>query len=193
MLKKLLIIVLIVAGCSASLNGQPEMPDRKGKFYLVPEFWFSVGTRSYIEIAPQIAYHLTHRLSAGLGPHYIFQSQRETPFFPQSYRTHLFGGKAFARFSVITDAEQFLPVNLFSELFLHAEYEAISLEKAYFYAPTFPDEGRFIYHATLVGAGLSQRMGELNSISFLLLWDLNDPTRSPYSNPVLRFAVNIYL
>jgi len=192
MLKNLLILILISAGLATHLKAQQEMPDRKGKFYLVPELWLSVGTRSYIEIAPLIAYHLTHRFSAGLGPHYIFQSQKETPFFPYSYRTHLFGIKAFARFSLITNAEQFLPVNLFSELFLHAEYEAISLEKAHFYAPSYPDKGRFIYQGFLAGAGLSQRVGPLNSISFIVLWDLNESTRSPYSNPVLRFAFNIY-
>lgn len=193
MSKKLFIIAFIIAGCAIHLRAQQEMPDRKGKFYLVPEFWLSVGNRSYIEIAPLVAYHLTHRLSVGLGPHYIYQSRKETPLFPYSYRTHLYGAKGFARFAPITNAEQFLPVSLFSELFLHAEYEAISLEKAYFYAPAYPDEGRFIYQGFLVGAGLSQRMGPLSSISIMVLWDLNESSRSPYSNPILRFAFNIYL
>jgi hypothetical protein len=193
MLKRILLLVLAVSCASAPLRAQGEMPDRKGKFYLIPEVWLSVGTRSYIDVAPLVGYHLTHRLSAGLGPHYIYMAQKATPYLPFSYHTHLYGGKVFARFSVITDAEKFLPVNLFSELFLHIEYEAISLEKAYFYAPTYPDEGRFIYQGFLVGGGLSQRVGPLNSISFMVLWDLNESSRSPYSNPVLRFAFNIYL
>lgn len=192
MWKKILIPALVAVAFTATLEAQQEMPDRKGKFYLVPEVWLSFGTRSYVEIAPLVAYHITHRLSAGLGPHYIYQSQKATPYYPYSYRTHLYGAKGFARFSLITDAERFLPVNLFSELFLHTEYEAISLEKAYFYAPTYPDEGRFIYHGLLVGAGLSQRVGPLSSISLMILWDLNESDRSPYSNPVLRFAFNIY-
>ncbi len=193
MWRKLFVFILAACCGIARMSAQPETPDRKGKFYLVPEVWLSFGTRSYVEVAPLVAYHITHRLSAGIGPHYIYQSQKETPFLPYAYRTHLFGAKGFARFSVITDAERFLPVNLFSELFLHAEYEAISLEKAYFYAPNYPGEGRFIYQGFLVGGGLAQRVGAMNSISFMILWDLNESNRSPYSNPILRFAFNLYL
>ena len=72
------------------------------------------------------------------------------------------------------------------------EYEGISLEKAYYYAPNYPDDGRFIYQGFLVGGGLSQRVGMFNSITFMALWNLNESSRSPYSNPVFRIGYNIY-
>ena len=173
-------------------TAQDEMPDRKGKFYLVPELWLSFGTLTYVEVAPLLGYHITDRLSVGLGPHYIYQAQKATPYYPYSYRTHLYGVKGFVRFALITHAEQFLPIRLFNELFAHFEYEGLSLEKAYFYAPSYPEEGRFIYQGMLVGGGFSQRVGLFNSISFMVLWNLNESSRSPYSNPVFRIGLNLY-
>ncbi len=174
-------------------KAQEEIPDRKGKFFLVPELWLSFGTLTYVDVAPMIGYHISDRFSAGLGPHYIYQSRKATPYYPFSYKTHVYGGKAFARFTLIRNAEQFLPINLFNELFAHAEYEGLSLEKAYYFAPTYPDEGRFIYQGFLVGGGITQRIGLYNSITVMVLWNLNDSSRSPYSNPVFRIGFSAYL
>ena len=184
----LLILVLFTTATFA----QPEMPDRKGKFFLVPELWLSFGTITYIDVAPMLGYHINDRLAVGLGPHYIYQSQRATPQFPVKYQTHSYGVKGFARFAVLTNAESYLPIRLFNDLFAHVEYEGISLEKAYYYAPSFPDDGRFIYQGFLVGGGISQRVGTFNSISIMVLWDLNESSRSPYSNPVFRIGFNTF-
>jgi hypothetical protein len=183
-------ILLLV--CAIQIGAQTERPDRKGKFYLVPELWLSFGTVTYVEVSPLVGYHVTDRFSVGLGPHYIFQSQRATPLYPYEYRTHSYGLRGFARFALITNAEEYLPIRLFSELFAHAEYEGISLEKQYFYAPSYPEDGRFIYQGFLVGGGISQRVGVFNSISIMVLWDLNESSRSPFSNPVFRIGFNTY-
>lgn len=185
-------LIVIIAACGVHSIAQDEMPSRKGKLFLVPELWLSFGTNTYVDIAPLVGYHVNDRLSVGLGPHYIFQSQKATPYFPVSYQTHVFGLKGFARFALITNAERYLPINLFSDLFVHLEYEGLSLEKAYYYAPNYPDEGRFIYQGLLVGGGFTQRVGMFNSISFMILWNLNESTRSPYSNPVFRIGFNTY-
>jgi hypothetical protein len=110
---------------------------------------------------------------------------------PYDYRTHAYGLKGFVRFSLITNAEEWLPVKLFSELFVHAEYEGLSLEKAY-YVPPYTDDGRFIYRGFLVGGGFSQRVGVYNNVSFTILWDINESAISPYTNPVLRVGFNTY-
>ena len=171
---------------------QPEEITRKGKFFLVPELWLSFGSMTYVEVAPLVGYHVTDRLAVGLGPHYIFQSQKATSYYPYAYQTHVFGLKGFARFALFTHAEEFLPINLFSDLFAHVEYEGMSLEKQYYYAPTYPDDGRFIYQGFLVGGGINQRIGLYNSISIMVLWNLNESTRSPYSNPVFRVGFNAF-
>ena len=81
-MKKAILLILLCTGLGASLQAQEEIPSRKGKFFLVPELWLSFGTRTYIELAPLVGYHINNRLSVGLGPHYIYQSQRALPPYP---------------------------------------------------------------------------------------------------------------
>ncbi|MEN8203742.1 MAG: hypothetical protein ABFS28_14185 [Bacteroidota bacterium] len=190
MRKYFFLIIMVLS--SLSLFAQGEMPSRKGKFFLIPELWLSFGTRTYIELGPLLGYHVNDRLSAGLGPHYIYQSQRATPSYPYSYETHTYGIKSFGRFSLITNADQFLPIKLFNDLFVHVEYEALSLESAYYSPPGSSDEGRFLYHALLMGGGFSQRIGMYNSVSFMVLWDVNGTSSSPYSNPIFRVGFNTF-
>jgi hypothetical protein len=188
----ILLVFILASQAEAQTGAQPEIPDRKGKFFLIPEFWISFGSLTYIDVAPMVGYHILDRLSVGLGPHYIFQSQKATSLYPYAYQTHVFGLKGFARFALLTNAERFLPINLFSDLFVHVEYEGMSLEKQYYYAPTYPEDGRFIYQGLLIGGGFTQRIGMYNSFSFMVLWNLNESTRSPYSNPVFRLGFNTF-
>lgn len=189
-MKKAALLLLLVA-LTFSVLAQEETSGRKGKFFLIPELWLSFGSTTYIDISPMVGYHVLDRLALGLGPHYIYQSYNANSSIPNNYSTHSYGLKGFARFSLITNAEEFLPINLFSELFVHFEYEVLSLEKEY-YVPPYTEDGRFIYHGILVGGGLSQRVGMYNSVSFTVLWDVNQMTVSPYSNPVFRVGFNTF-
>ena len=190
-MKKTTLLLLLIA-LSFSLVAQEEEPTgRKGKFFFIPEIWLSFGTRTYIDLAPMVGYHVMDRLALAIGPHYIFQTQNANAYYPYDYQTHAYGLKGFVRFSLITNAEEWLPIKLFSELFAHFEYEGLSLEKAY-YVPPYTEEGRYIYHGFLLGGGLSQRVGIHNSVSFTVLWDINELTISPYTNPVFRVGFNTY-
>jgi len=189
-MKKVILLILISVLVSASLQAQEEIPSRKGKIFLIPEVWLSFGTRTYIDLAPMLGYHVNNRLALGLGPHYIYQSQRAMPPYA-GYETHAYGLKGFVRFSLITNAEQFLPIKIFSDLFAHVEYEGLSLEKKN-YIPPYTDEGRFVYQGLLVGGGFSQRVGMYNSVSITVLWDVNETTYSPYTNPLFRIGFNAF-
>jgi hypothetical protein len=193
-MKKTVLIFLLLSSAGLSVRAQQNIRvqedamDRRGKFFLIPEFWLSFGTSTFIEVAPMLGYHVSDRLVVGLGPHYIYQSVKTTPINPYSYTTHIFGLKGFARFSLITNAEEFLPIKLFNDIFVHVEYEGMNLESDY----NIPDSGREIYNLFLVGAGFNQRIGMYNSISFMVLWDINETSRSPYSNPIFRIGFNTY-
>jgi hypothetical protein len=193
-MNRLVSLAVLIISVNLKVGCQEGIPDRKGKFFLVPEFWLSFGTTTYIEVAPLVGYHVNDRLSVGGGPHYIYQSTKPTPAYPESWETHVFGLKGFARFSLITHAEEFLPINLFSDLFAHVEYEGMSLEsKIYdpYYNPAV-DGDRFLFNSWLLGAGVTQRIGMYNSASFMVLWNLNESGSSPYSNPVFRIGFNAF-
>ncbi|TFH28510.1 MAG: hypothetical protein E4H10_00040 [Bacteroidia bacterium] len=133
-MKKVLLLILLFTVLAASLQAQEEIPSRKGKIFLIPEVWLSFGTRTYIEVAPMVGYHINNRLSVGLGPHFIYESQKAYPPYP-AYETWAYGLKGFVRFAIITNAEEFLPIKLFSDLFVHVEYEGLSLEKTIYIPP----------------------------------------------------------
>ncbi len=190
-MKRAALLILLIALTFSLVAQEEEDTGRKGKFFFIPEIWLSFGTRTYIDLAPMVGYHVMNRLAIAIGPHYIFQTQNANAYYQSSYQTHAYGLKGFARFSLITNAEEFLPINLFSELFVHVEYEGLSLEKAY-YVPPYTEEGRFVYNGFLVGGGLSQRVGMHNSVSFTILWDINEMTVSPYSNPIFRVGFNAF-
>jgi hypothetical protein len=42
------------------------------------------------------------------------------------------------------------------------------------------------------GGGVNQRLGMYNSVSFMVLWDVNENAFSPYSNPIFRIGFNAY-
>ena len=190
-MKKAALLLLLIALTFSLVAQDDEATGRKGRFFFIPEIWMSFGTRTYIDLSPMVGYHVMNRLALAIGPHYIFQTQNANAYYQNSYQTHAYGLKGFARFSLITNAEEFLPINLFSELFVHVEYEGLSLEKAY-YIPPYTEEGRFVYNGFLVGGGLSQRVGMHNSVSFTILWDINEMTVSPYSNPIFRVGFNAF-
>lgn len=183
--------LLLLLAFPFTVSAQEESSGRKGKFFLIPEIWLSFGSSTYIDIAPMVGYHVLDRLAVGLGPHYIYQSQNVNTPVAYDLSTHSYGLKSFARFALITNAEEFLPVKLFSDLFVHAEYEWLSLEESY-YVPPYTGEGRYIYKGILLGGGFSQRIGIYSSISFSVLWDVNSMTISPYSNPVFRVGFNTF-
>ena len=58
---------------------------------------------------------------------------------------------------------------------------------------TSGDQGRYTAHMILVGGGFSQRIGLYSSVSFMVLWNLNETYTSPYSNPVFRIGFNAFL
>lgn len=189
------IVWFLLAGLlwSGSLEGQAEEASRKGKFFLVPELGLQFGTLTYIEVAPQLGYHITDRLAIGTGFHYNYYKRNSTPLSPQSFSTHMYGIRAFSRFYLMVNAEQYLPVDLFSDLFAHLEYEALNAERRYFDAPGFPNEGRFWMNHLFVGGGITQRMGRFSSLTIMALWNLNEGIASPYSNPLIRVGINLYL
>jgi hypothetical protein len=191
-MKKILLVLLFTSlNISVFAQKEEEENGRKGKFFLIPEIWLSFGSSTYIDLSPMVGYHILDRLVVGLGPHYIYQSMKSTPYYP-AYQTHSYGLKGFSRFSLITNAEQWLPIKLFSELYVQAEYDGLSMENEY-YVPPYTEEGRTMYHGFLVGGGVAQRIGMYNTITFTVLWDVSESYLSPYSNPVFRVGFNAFL
>lgn len=145
-------------------------------------FGLMFGTITNIEISPIAGYRFTPRLSLALGPKY--QYYKEGIFI----NTHIYGGRAFARYMLIKDLNNLVPLNLNAGLFFHTEYEGLSLEEKYFGSPGYV--GRFLLNSVLVGGGVSQPVGDRGALNFTVLWNINGTSNTPYTNPVIRIGFN---
>ncbi len=165
-------------------NGkQRKRPVRK-KLFFGGYMSLRFGTVTDIELAPIVGYQLTPRFSVASGVKYQYYSDRY-----YNYDTHIYGFKVFSRFNVIQDLNRIIPAGISMSIFIHAEYEGLSLESRYFdYSNQFPGQERFWLNTILVGGGIRQPIGPKAGIYFSILWNLNDNVNSIYSNPIMRIG-----
>ncbi len=165
----------------------------RAELYIAPDFGLMLGIVNRIEFSPAIGYYLTDRISIAGGFKYEFYSQTRVYSNQSAIKTHIFGPRAFARYTIINDIGEILPVGAGTSLFSHIELETSSLETKYFKYTNFPSEDRFWFSTVLVGGGFSQVASDRIHINFLLLWDTSGGSISLYNNPVIRFGFQFFL
>jgi len=145
-------------------------------------FGLMFGTVTNIEISPLVGYYITPRLAAGAGIRFEYFKDKG---YYEPYQTTIYGGDLFTRYTIIRDLGEGLNIGLNTGVFVQAEWEVLSLEKEYF-EPPYTEDGRFTVHSILVGGGLIQPVGRKSALLITVLYNLNETSRSPYSNPVVR-------
>lgn len=153
-------------------------------------FWggsigFQFSSITQIDASPLIGYSITDRWKAGIGATYQYYRDNR-PLY--NFETDIYGGRLFSSFVLVNELKKILPVNSNGTgLFVHGEVELISLETAVFDpSHKYPGQSRFYIASYLIGLGIKQQMGERSFINLTVLWNLNELTYSPYSNPVMR-------
>jgi len=133
------------------------------------------GSYTYINISPIIGYKLKPEFAAGIGLIYEYVSdKRYRPY----YETTIFGGKLFAQYV------------LFDYVILYAENNTLSLERKYYdRVHNYPETGRFMLNVPWIGGGIYQKSGR-GGMYFMILFNLNNSTNSPYSTYEYRMGFN---
>jgi hypothetical protein len=146
----------------------------------------SFGTITYIKLAPVVGYRLTDRLTAGLGPIYIYENYKYSHL-----ETSTYGGKAIASFTVIRGSDLGGNFNL-GNVMLHVENEVVNVEPLYYYSNNsyYAFGNRIWIDNLLLGGGISQQISGRFAISVFILWDVTQNRYSPYSNPIFKFGFN---
>jgi hypothetical protein len=130
------------------------------------------GSVTAIDISPMVGYKPFNNWFIGIKGNYQYYNNS---VYHES--TQIYGGSIFSTY---------IP---FENIALYAEYEALSMETAYFdpsYTQTY--NKRFWVKSPLVGGGFVQPLGERSKLLILILWDLNNSYYSPYSNPIIRLT-----
>ncbi len=165
----------------------------KGEFFLAPDFGLMLGTINRIEFSPVLGYNITDRFSIAAGFKYEFYSKTRLYNYQERVKTHIYGPRAFVRYTLFKNLNDFLPISMNTGLFAHLESESSSLERRLFDYPSFPENGRFWYSTLLVGGGISQYASERIMLNVLVLWDTDGGYTSLHSNPIIRFGFQFYL
>ncbi len=195
-MKKILLYTLPLAALIATISpsyGQyyENVAEKKpSRWFFGGNFGLSAGTITYIEVAPHVGYKLTPKLSVGSGIKYQYFNDRREDYGHRSFETHVYGLNLFSTYSLFNNLEETLNIGGIGSILLHAEYEGLSLERRYFDYPLFPNTGRMWVSNYLVGVGLRQPLGERSSVNILILWSINPPKVSLYSNPIIRVGFN---
>jgi len=175
----LLIIVLLTlftrTYCQEEKNGAPPVRER---IFFGGSLGLQFGTITDIEISPVAGIWLLPRLGIAAGPNFRFYKD------PLD-RTTIYGGRAYSQFIFLQDLNSIIPLGVHTGLFLHAEYEILSLESSFWTNPPYIST-RFTKGTLLAGGGLSQQIGRRSSLNIMVLWAINDTLYNLYGNPEIR-------
>jgi len=197
MISRRIIFIIAFLVCSYTIFAQVEEPvqieGKKKPVQEKPKFsdrlifggdiGLSVGTYTYINISPAVGYRVTDRLTAGLGPIYIYENYKN-----YNLKSSMYGAKVITSFTVLrgTDINPNFQIGNF---ILHMENEVLNVEPLMydqFGQPVFA--GRLWIDNFLIGGGLSQPISSKFNVSVLILWDVTNNIYSPYTNPVFRIG-----
>lgn len=178
-----LIMVVILLICDAVTLGQKvrnDIPPIKERLFYGGGLGLQFGTVTDIEVTPVVGLWVLPRLGVAAGPTFRFY---KNPY----YRTTIYGGRSYLEYILLQDLDNIIPLGIHAGLFIHGEYEVLSLESALF--KTDPNAtGRFLVGTFLAGGGIRQPLGQRSSLNLTFLWALNDSGYAIYGNPEVRVS-----
>jgi len=181
LIEGLLVILLFVSFKTASgQQTREEVPPLKERLFYGGNFSLQFGTYTNIEVSPVIGLWVLPRIGIAAGPDFQYSK-----FL--SNKTTIYGGKTYVELIFLQDLDNIIPLGVHLGLFLHGEYEVLSLQSSYFKQAPYDSE-RFMINTFLAGGGIRQQIGQRSFLNLTLLWALNDSGYGIYGNPEIRVS-----
>jgi hypothetical protein len=166
---------------SSSVAGQDtgiDKPLLRDRFFFGGDFSLQLGTFTNIEATPVIGIWILPRIAIAAGPSYQFYKDPID-------KTNIYGGRIYLQYVFIQDINKLIPIGGNMAVFLHGEYEGLSLESDFWSNSNIASD-RFTIHSLLTGFGISQPLGRRSSINLMILWALTANDYGVYNNPEIR-------
>ena len=172
-----ILAILLLFSSLSVVSGQrtrQQAPPLRERLFFGGSLGLQIGTVTNIEVSPVIGLWVLPRVAVAVGPEYMYY---QDPY----YSTSIFGGKAYTELVLLQDLNSIIPVGIHMGIFLHGEFESLSLESEVW--NTAYSSGRFMLNTALAGGGISQQLGPRSSLNFLVLWVISGSDYGFYSNP----------
>ncbi len=108
-----------IEGKNKPVKEKPKFSDR---LVFGGDIGLSVGNYTYVNVSPAVGYRITDRLTAGLGPIYIYQSDKY-----YDYESSMYGVKLITSFTVLRGTD-INPNFQIGNLIFHMENEILNVE-----------------------------------------------------------------
>jgi hypothetical protein len=175
-------VILILAYFTMAYGQQvrQEAPPLRERLFFGGNIGLMFGSYTNIDVSPIIGLWVLPRIAVAAGPNFRY--------FKDPYgSTTIYGGKAYTEIVFLQDLNNLLPLGIHLGLFLHGEYEGLSLESAFFKSPPY-ESGRFMLNTFLAGGGIRQMLGPRSSMNITFLWAFDDSGYGIYGNPEIRVS-----
>ena len=146
-------------------NGQKEQDNNR--ILIGGSMGLQFGTISFVDLGPKAGYYITDNLVAGLGGVYKYFNDKR---YRGDYSTSIYGGRLFLQYDI------------FDPIYAYGELEYLTYDGYNSIGNIVPIESTNI----LLGAGYKNRISSRSYIYIILLYNINETIKTPYSNPVLR-------
>ena len=114
----------------------------------------SVGASAYIDLSLITGVQITERINLGFAGKYQYYSLGGSP--STGFSTHIYGGSIYLQTAIIKDFRNIIKkVKSHNGIYIHAEYELLSLNETYFELTTSESnvDNRFWLNNIIVGPG----------------------------------------
>jgi len=177
-----LVLIMLILSFSLTYGQQvrKQAPPLKERLFFGGNIGLQFGTYTNIDVSPIIGMWVLPRIAVAAGPNFRFYKD---PYG----NTTMYGAKAYTEIIFLQDLNNLLPIGIHLGLFLHGEWEGLSLESAYF-KPAPNDTGRFMLNTFLAGGGIRQPLGQRSAMNITFLWAFDDSGYGIYGNPEIRVS-----
>jgi hypothetical protein len=170
----LFFLLLSISAKSQSLvapSGDTKKESFRDRLILTGNAGASFGSYTYVQLSPMIGYKTTKRWINGVGVNFMYWQQR------QQRAQSIYGGILWSRLSIS------------QMIFLQSNFEILNRE---WYDP-FRRYYRVNVPIWLVGGGVNLNGNGRSGVTAMVLWDVIGDSKSPYTNPLIRFGIQFGL
>jgi hypothetical protein len=176
----ILFVLLSLVAVNAKAQYLESEPKPLQRIFYGGDLGLSFGTMTYIAVNPVIGYRITNRLSAGVGVNYAYA---KSTFY--NYQGSMYGGNVFSSYTLIKDLGKAIPMYEGCGILLYGEYNVMNISNYY----DFPGTSIKYVDSPMLGLAFQTPIGSRSYALIMVLFNFNESSMSPYSNPVIKASV----